>query len=162
MKAASGIKVCPRTIQRHLKRAGHVKRLPRKTPDIIPRHEQLRITFCKEWRHSSFSNVFIPDDCRFRLHSNTIKVWTRKKCETSKEVPKFFSRCDGALWNHGFYLTFEAGILDSEKYCSILDNFIPYANGRFRYGWVLQQDGARPRTTRYTRNWFSSKWIDVL
>ena len=151
MKAASGIKVCQRTIQRH-----HVKRLPRKTSDIIPRHEQLRITFCKEWRNSSFSNVLIPHDCRFQLHRNTIKVWTRKKCEASKEVPDFFSQCDGAVSNHGFYLTFEAGILDSEKYCSVLDKFIPYANARFPYGWVLQQDGARPRTFQY-RNRFSSK-----
>ena len=50
------------------------------------------------------------------------------------------SQCDEAVSNHGFYLTFEAGILDSEKYCSVLDNFIPYANARLPYGWVLQLD----------------------
>lgn len=164
IKSATGTQLCPRTIQRHLKAAGYVKKLPRKIPDITPRHEQLRMTFCEEWRHSTFDNVFITDECRFQLHRNTVKVWTRKNARPQKKFPKFSPSVMvwGALSTRGFYFTFVQGNVNSEKYCSILDDFIPYANALFPRGWVLQQDGARPHTSRYTQNWFSSKGIDVL
>ena len=90
IKSATGTQLCQRTIQRHLKAAGYVKKLPRKIPHITPRHEQLRMTFCEEWRHSTFDNVIITDECRFQLHRNTVKVWTRKNARPQKKFPKFY------------------------------------------------------------------------
>ena len=68
----------------------------------------------------------------------------------------------GDLSTRGFYFPFVQENVNSEKYCSILNDFVPCANDLFPRGWILQQDGARPHTSRHTQNWFSSKGIDVL
>ena len=61
----------------------------------------------------------------------------------------------GALSLRGFYLKIiEGGTVNAEKYCQIVDEFIPYANRLYPEGWILEQDGATPHTARKTMEFF--------
>ena len=60
----------------------------------------------------------------------------------------------GAISVRGFYLkTVDGpGNIHEPKYCHILGEFFPYADALFPEGWILQQDGARPHTSNFTKN----------
>ena len=55
----------------------------------------------------------------------------------------------GALSYRGFYLKILDGkaTIDSQKYCQIVAEFVPYADALYEEGWILQQDGATPHTS---------------
>ena len=65
----------------------------------------------------------------------------------------------GALSYRGFYLKILDGkaTIDSQKYCQIVAEFVPYADALYEEGWILQQDGATPHTSAKTKNWLSEK-----
>ena len=111
-------------------------------------------------QHFKMSSLRTRAASSFIATVNTVKVWTRKK-KKKKKIPKFWW-CEGALSTLGFYFTFVQGNINSEKYCSIIEDFVPYANAVFPQGWVLQQDGARAHTSQYTRNWFPQNWCIAM
>ena len=49
-----------------------------------------------------------------------------------------------------------------EKYIQIVSDFIPYANALYPDGWVLQQDGARPHTSKKTLEFFQENSIQKM
>ena len=58
----------------------------------------------------------------------------------------------GTLSYRGFYLKISDGkaTIDSQKYCQILAESVPYADALFEEGWILQQDVATPHTSAKT------------
>ena len=69
----------------------------------------------------------------------------------------------GALSLRGFYLKIiEGGTVNAEKYCQIVDEFIPYANRLYPEGWILDQDAATPHTARKTMEFFEEKNLQFL
>ena len=56
----------------------------------------------------------------------------------------------------------ERGTIDSSKYCEIVGDFIPYATALFPDGWILEQDGATPHTSRQTKNFFAENSVQFL
>ena len=68
----------------------------------------------------------------------------------------------GALSSKGFYISVISGNVNSEKYCKIIDEFMPYANALFPNGWILQQDWAKAHTSNYTQTWFSEHGVQKL
>lgn len=156
--------VSSRTIQRSLKKSGLQKTKRKIKPMLTNQHKEKRVQFCLEKRIFSFDNVFITDECIFYLYRNTLKHWTRNGNAIKAEVPKFSSSVMvwGALSLKGLYFTTINGSVDSRKYCLLLEQFLPYANTLYPEGWVLQQDGATPHTSRYTKDWLRDENIEVL
>ena len=70
----------------------------------------------------------------------------------------------GALSRRGFYLTIVPNkvTVNSDRYIEILQTFLPYANEIYPDGWILQQDGATPHTSRKTQEWTDSENIQIL
>ena len=70
----------------------------------------------------------------------------------------------GALSKKGFYLhIFENNeTINSEKYIDVLRWFLPFANDLYPQGWVLQQDGATPHTSRRAKEWVTNENVQIL
>ena len=70
----------------------------------------------------------------------------------------------GALSYRGFYLKILDGkaTIDSQKYCQIVAEFVPYADALYEEAWILQQDGATPHASAKTKNWLSENNIQFL
>ena len=85
------VRVSHGTAYNVLKQAGVTKRLSKKIPNISPKQEEQRVTFCRIWLvRNFFDNVFITDECTFQLHRNTVLVWcSRNKPRPTKAIPKF-------------------------------------------------------------------------
>ena len=131
------------------------------------KHQKKRINFVKDWKDYTFEDVWITDECVFQLHRNRMQVWSSKKYpRPTKAVPKFDQKIMvwGALSYRGFYLKILGGkaTIDSQKYCQILAEFVPYADALYEEGWILQQDGATPHTSAKTKNWLSENNIQFL
>ena len=61
----------------------------------------------------------------------------------------------GAISSKGFYMkNIERGTIDSAKYCEIVGDSIPYATALIPDGWIREQDGATPHTSRQTKGFF--------
>ena len=63
--------------------------------------------FCTEWKHVKFDNVFMTDESVFKLHCNTLQVWSsQNSLKPVKNMPKFTVEIMvwGALSYKGFYL----------------------------------------------------------
>ena len=54
------------------------------------------------------------------------------------------------------------GTINSERYFDIINNFIPYADGLFPAGSILQHDGLTPQTSIESRLFFEGKRIQIL
>ena len=69
----------------------------------------------------------------------------------------------GALSFNGFYLKIiEDGRINSRKYCEIVAEFMPYADALYTNGWVLEQDGATPHTSKETKEFLAENNIQIL
>ena len=68
----------------------------------------------------------------------------------------------GALSHEGLYITTIDGNINSEKYMQIVSDFIPSTNALYPDGWVLQQDGARPHTSKKTLEFFQKNSIQKM
>ena len=68
----------------------------------------------------------------------------------------------GALSHKGLYITTIDGNINSEKYIQIVSDFIAYANALYPDGWVLQQDEARPHTSKKTLEFFQENSIQKM
>ncbi len=163
----SGKQISTRTVQRSLKKSGIFKQLPIPVPAITPLQEQKRLQFANEWKDFDFLNVFMTDECIFQLYRNKIKVWTSRRCpKPVKKIPKFSPKIMvwGALSFKGFYLKIVDGNgnIDSRKYCGLIGEFIPYASALFIDGWIMEQDGATPHTSRFTQSFLADNFVQLL
>ena len=158
------VKVSARTIQRSLDKSGLSKVKRKNKPFMTDDHMVKRVSFCTRNLAFSFDNVMITDECLFYLHRNTLKYWTRRGTNPRIAIPKFSVSIMvwGALSEKGLYFTYIQGSLNSQKYCLILQEFIPYANSLFPDGWVLQQDGATCHTSKYTKEWCEIQNVRIL
>ena len=52
--------------------------------------------------------------------------------------------------------------VNSIKYQEAFAQFISYANGLYFDGWVMEQDGATPHTSRQNREFLSGNQVQVL
>ena len=68
----------------------------------------------------------------------------------------------GALSHKGLYITTIDGNINSGKYIQIVSDFIAYANALYPDGRVLQQDGARPHTSKKTLEFFQENSIQKM
>jgi hypothetical protein len=70
----------------------------------------------------------------------------------------------GALSYRGFYMTIidGPGTINSQKYCQIIEEFLTYADCLYPTGWILQQDGATPHTSRATKAFFEEKNVQIM
>ena len=69
----------------------------------------------------------------------------------------------GALSFKGFYLKIiDSGTLNSQKYCNIVSEFMPYANAFYPDGWILEQDGATPHTSKESKNFLRGNNVQIL
>ena len=123
-----------------------------------------RLEFSLQMKEFLWDNEFITDECLFYLHRNTIKYWTKGKDKPHKKMAKFSPSILvwGALSHKGLYITTIDGNQNSEKYIQIVSDFIPYANALYPDGWVLQQDEARPDTSKKTRKFFQENSIQKM
>ena len=101
-------------------------------------HKVKRVSFRTRNLALSFDNVMITDECLLHLHRNTLKYWTRRKTNARIAVAKFSVSIMvwGALSNKWLYFTYIQGSLNSQKYCLILQEFLPYAKSLFPDGWL--------------------------
>ena len=59
----------------------------------------------------------------------------------------------GPKLNECFYMKIiERGKIDSVRYCEIVGNFISYGTALSPDGWIPEQDGATPHTSRQTKD----------
>ena len=69
----------------------------------------------------------------------------------------------GAISKKSFYMKIiERGTIDSAKYCQIVGAFIPYATAFFPGGWILEQNGVTPHTSRQTKDFFAQNSVPFL
>ena len=70
----------------------------------------------------------------------------------------------GALSYRGCYskILDGKGTIHSQKYCQFLAEYFPYADALYEEAWILQQDGATPRTSAKTKKWLSENKIQFL
>ena len=123
-----------------------------------------RLEFSLQMKGFLWDNVFITDECLFYLHRNTIKFWAKSKDKPHKKMAKKRPSIMvwGALSLKGLYITTLDGNINSEKYFQLVSDFIPFANALYPDGWVLQQDGARPHTSKKTLELFQEKSIQKM
>ena len=153
------------TVFRALKLSGVQKKTAKIIPNITPVHEQKRIEFCRTWKNFNFGETWLSDECMFQLHRNKIKLWSSYRKTPRKGFPKFSPKIMvwGAISSKGFYMKIiERGTIDSSKYCEIVGDFIPYATALFPDGWILEQDGATPHTSRKTKDFFAENSVQFL
>ena len=100
------------------------------------------------------------------MHRNKRTVWYLKNGKKiTKSAPKFPKKV--MVWRaisvRGFYLKIVdgPGNINGPKYCHILGKFLPY-DALFPEGWILQQDGARPHTSNFTKNWMEDNHDQTL
>lgn len=163
----SGKTVSTSTVQRNLKMSGILKKLPKIVPDITPIHEEKRRKFTSDWKHYHFHDVFMTDESLFQLYRNKIQFWSSKRGKIPvKKQPKFCPKIMvwGALSYRGFYLKIidGPGTINSQKYCHIIDEFIPYADCLYQDSWILEQDGATPHTSNFTKDFFNFNNVQLL
>ena len=112
-----------------------------------------------------FSSGYVQKLPKIVPELNTTKVWCLKDEKPKKPRPKFCQKVMvwGSLSLRDFYLKIiEGGTVNAEKYCQIVDEFIPYANRLYPEGWILEQDGATPHTARKTMEFFEEKNLQFL
>ena len=162
----TGISVHGSTVHRSLKTAGITKKLPKIVPEMTQVHHEKRRNFARTWRNYHFRDVILSDECVFQLHRNKLQVWCKSSEKRPyKGAPKFCPKVMvwGALSFKGFYLKIiPEGTINSRKYCEILLEFMPYANALFANGWILEQDGATPHTSRETSDFFAENQVQIL
>ena len=143
----TGISVNASTIRRTLARVIKQK-LPKIVPKLTPAHHQKRLQFATTWKNYHFQDVYLSDEAVFQLHRNKLEVWCRSSGQRPlRPAPKCSPKVMvwGALSFKGFYLKIiDSGTLNSQKYCNIVSEFMPYANAFYPDGWILEQDGATP------------------
>lgn len=134
-------------------------------PKITKKHEDKRIEFSNTWKDYDFEDVWLSDECTFQLYRNKIKLWSSGSKRPQKGFPKFSPKVMvwGALSFKGFYLKIiENGTVNGQKYCEIVQEFIPYANALFPNGWILEQDGATPHTCKKAMDFFNDNSVQFL
>ena len=53
----------------------------------------------------------------------------------------------------------ERSTIVGAKYCETIGDFIPYATPSFPDGWILEQDGTTPHTSRQTKDFFAKNSV---
>ncbi len=168
LQVKQNVRLSRSTAYRALQKSGIKKILPKISPNITPEQEVKRVNFCRQWLVPNFfDNVFITDESICQLHRNTILAWASKNSlRPRKLVPKMSPKLMiwGALSKKGFYLhIFENNeTINSEKYIDVLRWFLPFANDLYPQGWVLQQDGATPHTSRRAKEWVTNENVQIL
>ena len=167
LKSENDIDIHKRTIQRNLKKSGIKKDVPKKTLDLTEEHKRKRVAFAENWKLYQFDDVWITDESMIQLHRNKVSMWySRNGKRPTVKVPKFPKKVMvwGALSTRGFYLKIIDGVatIDSPKYCNILTEFLPYASALYPNGFIIQQDGARPHTSKYSKNWMSENSVQIM
>ena len=166
MYEKTGISANASTMRRTFARGGIKKKMPEMVPLITDAHRRKRLDFAGHWKNYHFADVFLSDECLFQLHRNKVKVWCRKsQRRPQKAAPKFSPKVMvwGALSFNGFYLKiFEDGTINNRKYCEIVAEFMPHADALYPNGWVLEQDGATPPTSKETKEFLAENNIQIL
>ena len=105
---------------------------------------------------------FLTDQSLFQLYRNTIRVSSSRRGRvpvklTPKFGPKVMVWC--ALSFRGFYLKVIDGpeTIDIRQFCTIVEEFLTYADCLYPDGWILEQDEATPHTSKYTKNFLHTK-----
>ena len=153
------VKMPPRSFRRNMKILEEKGILERKKGSGRP------LEFCRTWKNFNFGETWLSDECMFQLHRNKIKLWSSYRKTPRKGFPKFSPKIMvwGAISSKGFYMKIiERGTIDSSKYCEIVGDFIPYATALFPDGWILEQDGATPHTSRQTKDFFAENSVQFL
>ncbi len=156
--------VSSRTIQRYLKSNGWFKLIPKLKPMLTEEHKRQRVIWCRQHQDTNWSRVFFSDESTFQFFSNKFAVWSKGKPKR-KAKPKYSPKLmvwGGISMRGTTNLSVIAGTVDSRVYQNILNENIPTMSALYPDGYILQQDNARPHTSRTTIEFFKKYRLVVL
>jgi len=157
-------KVSRWTIGRYLKTSGWRKIVPKLKPMLTSKHKAYRVKWDQENLNIQWNNVWISDESCFQFFSNKYAVWTKNraaKVPLPKHSPKLMVW--GAISLRGkTNLSIVEGRVNSEVYQDIINENLPTMETLYPDGFRLQQDNARPHTSRATKAWMKENNIIIL
>lgn len=154
------------TVQRYLKKTGHVYKLPKSIPNLTPAHIQKRIEWGKLHSNFKWKNVIFSDETSIQLHQNTIKFWTPADVQKFKTCPKFTPKIFlwGAISLFGrSELHIINGIMTGESYVEILQGcLLPFGAQMPMRRWIFQQDNDPKHTSRVSKSFIRNSVPKLL
>jgi hypothetical protein len=117
--------------------------------------------WCLEHQNYDWSTVILTDESYYQFYSNKVKEWCKKR--KGKMIPKHLPAI--MIWGGiGIRGTTTLHLIrsstSSETYIEILgENLLVTFGMLYPDRYELQQDNARPHTSRYTKQWLSEYGI---
>lgn len=152
--------VAPRTILDYLHKAGLRSLQPKFQPLLTEAHKLKRVVWCQSHLRTKWGRWVFTDESRFQLYTNKRGRWAKERPQIGR--PKYNP---GIMVWGGFSskgktdLVVIRGKVDSKKYQEIMESVQATIKDLHPAGFILQQDGATPHTSKSTKEWLSAnKW----
>lgn len=166
LEEKGGPKVSRWTLGRSLKSMAIVRKKPRHVPLLTEDHRRRRLAWCLRHRDTDWSRTVFSDESRFQYYANNVRLLCPKKRTPLAPRPGYSPGVmvwGGISMRGATPLALIDGTVDSLKYQEILKGYlIPTMDTLYPEGYVLQQDNARPHTSRSTRKFFEDQGLELL
>ena len=160
------------TVRRCLRECGLFGRVARRKPLLSAKNRRKRFLFAKQhlhWTFNDWKKVIFSDESRFQLFYSNGRTYVRRR-----RGEEFSEKCVIPTVKHGggsvmVWGCFAAGVgglarittsMNSEIYQGTLQQHLLPMMAQSPF--ILQQDNAKPHTSRSTRRWFADQGIEVL
>ena len=117
-------------------------------------HKSERVRICTEWlkKQINFKKIVFTDEVRFNLDGpDSMMAWSYGKSRQRKVTKCMgggFLLLSGELFYDGeLFLHFMDKNINSDAYY-LEKNMLPFINSKMKNTVILQQDGAKPHTSR--------------
>jgi transposase len=130
---------------------------------LTQKQKEYRVKWAEELLDQDRDDVWFTDESIFQFYSNTMKIWSKGK--PTKKIPKHSPKVmlwGGISLRGKTNLSVVVGTMDSIVYQDIIDENLPTMFELYPEGFTLQQDNARPHTSRSTTEFMKKKKILVL
>lgn len=140
------VKISRFTVAKELKDAGLVRLAPNPVPMMTKKQQQKRLEWCLEHKDFNWHDVIFTDESRFMFYNKCPKLISRVGQRKSLPRPKHSP--SEMLWGGISFrgrtpLATVNGIIDSKKYCDILNGYLlPTIDTLYPDGYKLQEDNA--------------------
>lgn len=152
------------TIGRYLISNNWDRWTPAPIPILTPAQKNIRVAWCKKHINRRWNKVIFSDESSFQFFRHKIKLLGKERVK--RMVPKHSPSVMvwGAMSIRGVTaLKFVTGTINSERYCSILNDFL-LKTGQALYpdGYFFVQDNAPCHKSTYSMKWLKENKVRVI
>ena len=166
IRCRRGVAVSKWTVGRAMKDGGFVYGKPMTVPLLTERHKATRMQWAASQNGKDWSKTFFSDETTIQLGANLGCEWYKKGKRRIVGKVKYPAK---AMFWAAVSLDFKSplivvdGHVDSKKYVKIIkEEFLPWMKKLKKGAFVFQQDNAPCHTSKFTREFFEQKKVELL